>query len=108
MPFRVFVSSHRTAKGEDTKSCLFVVTSTFAFRGDDTKTRQTKGDNTKDFYTPTRNFQQRNFRAFACYNVVISPSIFRVFVSSPESRKAKTRNMSFCRYFDFQGADTKT
>ena len=38
----------------------------FAFRGEDTKTRQTKGDNTKDFYPPTRNFQQRNFRIFAC------------------------------------------
>ena len=30
------------------------------------KTRQIKGDNTKDFYPPTRNFQQRNVRAFAC------------------------------------------
>ena len=31
MPFRVFAP-----KGEDTKTCLFVVTSTFAFRGKDT------------------------------------------------------------------------
>ena len=33
---------------------LLVIISTFAFRGEDTRTRQTKGDETKYFYPPTR------------------------------------------------------
>ena len=73
MPFRVVVSRLSPF------TCLFVVTSTFAFRGEDTKTRQTKGDNTK--------FSTKKFSFLRLLNEVISPSIFRVFVSSP--RKAE-------------------
>ena len=79
--FRVFAPLCEKRRHENMS---FFVTSTLAFRREDTKTRQTKGDKTKDFYPPKRNFQQTNFRA-----LVISPSIFRVFVSSPRKSKVK-------------------
>ena len=94
-----FVFSPRKAKGEDTKTCLFVVTSTFAFRGEDTKTRQTKGDNTKDFYQPIWNFQQRNFRAFAYFRLAY-------FVSS--CLRAESRNNDKkTSHFAVRDEDTK-
>ena len=63
----------------------FVVTSTFAFRGIDTKTRQTKGDNTKYFYPPTRNFQHFScLRLSKCRYFAQHFSCFRVFAPKVE------------------------
>ena len=58
------------------------VISTFAL-GEDAKTRQTKGADTKDFHPRTPKLQQFNIRPFTCLNFVISPGIYRVVVSSP-------------------------
>ena len=66
MSLSLFRLSRFGAKTRQHETWRIFVTSTFAFRDEDTKTRQTKGDNMKDFYPPTQNFQQRNVRAFAC------------------------------------------
>jgi hypothetical protein len=73
-------------KVEDTKTYLFVVISTFAFRGEDTKTRNILADMTKLKHAKGRKFHCLSFRVGGGKSFVSAPIVCRVFASKREGR----------------------
>ena len=88
MPFRVFGSSPRKAKeGEDTKPCLFVVTSTNAFRGEDTINKQRVTTRKNSILPADMKFSTKKFsclRLLKCRYFALHISCFRIFAPKVE------------------------